>query len=414
MPADPRRTDRELDLIVYGATSFVGQLTVAHLARRVADGAELRWAIAGRNAQKLAGVASDHDLGDDVAQLVADAADRAALDELAARTRVVVSTVGPYATYGSDLVAAVADAGTDYCDLTGEPQWIARMIDAHHDRAAETGSRIVHCCGFDSIPSDLGVWFTQQQAIERFGTHCQSVSYRLIGASGTASGGTIASGMNMVEEAAADPEIAKLVGDPFALMPEGVEPGVRQDDITIARRDDAAEGWIAPFVMAAINTKIVHRSHALLGRPWGDDFRYDEAMAMGAGPLGAAKAAGVGSAMVSFMAISSLGPARRLIGRFLPEPGTGPSPEQQEKGYFTVRLYGRTADGDRITTEVTGDRDPGYGSTAKMLAETAWLLADTSPDESGAPGSTTPAAVLGAPLVDRLVDHAGLTFDVVD
>lgn len=404
----PPIDERDLDLVVFGATSFVGQILTGWLVERAPG--ELRWAIAGRNRTKLAEVASR--TGADVEQIVADAGDHAAMDELAASTRVVVSTVGPYSLYGSPLVAAVARAGTDYCDLTGEPQWMRAMIDAHQATAERSGARIVHACGFDSIPSDLGVWFTQQRAIERFGAPCTSIGLRVKGFKGGASGGTIASGLNLVEEARRDPSLRAMLANPYALAPEGMRSGPRQPNVTIPRRDPASGGWMAPFIMAATNTRVVQRTHALLGRPWGDGFEYDEAMLVGDGPLGVAKAAAVTAGMAGFAGAAAFGPTRALLRRVLPDPGEGPSPEAQESGFFDVRLFGRTAGGDRIATRVTGDRDPGYGSTAKMLAEAALAFLDVPRDQVGG-GFWTPATAFGDLLVDRLTAHAGLTFDVL-
>jgi short subunit dehydrogenase-like uncharacterized protein len=403
-------TDRRLDLVVFGATSFVGQILCRYLAGRHGSGGPLRWAIAGRDPAKLDTVAAA--TGADVERIVADASDLDALTELASSTRVVASTVGPYALYGSSLVAAVAAQGTDYCDLTGETQWMRRMIDAHSSDAEASGARIVHTCGFDSIPSDLGVWFTQQRALERFGQPCERIAMRVKGMRGGASGGTIASLMNVVEEAAGNPELRKLLADPYALAPADLRSGPRQRDITRPVHDDASGEWVAPFVMAAINTRVVHRSHALLGRPWGPAFRYDEAMLMGPGPIGAAKATGLSVGMAGFLGVVALGPTRRLLGRVLPKPGSGPSPEAQEAGYFDIRFFGATTTGTRIQTRVTGDRDPGYGGTAKMLGESAVALLDLDREQVGG-GFWTPSTAFGDRLVERLEEHAGLRFDVV-
>ena len=401
-------SNRQYDLIVFGATSFVGQIVTSWLVERAP--ANLRWAVAGRNAAKLGEVAATS--GADVERIVADAADHDAMESLAASAAVVVSTVGPYALYGSPLVGAVAAAGTDYCDLTGEPHWMRAMIDAHHVTAVESGARIVHACGFDSIPSDLGVWFTQQQAIERFGAPCESIAFRLKAAKGGASGGTIASGLNLIEEARRDPSLRSMLANPYALAPEGMRSGSKQPNVTVPQRDAASGGWVAPFIMAATNTRIVHRTHALLGRPWGEGFEYDEAMLMGDGPVGALKAAAVAGGMAGFAGAAAFGPSRALLRKVLPEPGEGPSPEAQAAGFFDVRLYGRTAGGDEIVTRVTGDRDPGYGSTAKMLTEAALAFGDVDRAAVGG-GSWTPATAFGDLLVDRLVAHAGLTFDVL-
>lgn len=408
MPASPAPDVRRHDLVIFGATSFVGQILTAWLVDRAPT--DVRWAIAGRSASKLADVAAR--TGATVEQIVADAADPDAMAELAASTRVVASTVGPYALYGSPLVAAAATAGTDYCDLTGEPQWMRAMIDAHQSEAELSGARIVHACGFDSIPSDLGVWFTQQRAIERFGEPCTSISLRVAGAKGGASGGTIASGLNLVEEARRDPELRQLLGNPYALAPDGMRTGPKQPNVNLPQRDPASGGWVAPFIMAATNTRVVQRTHALLGRPWGDGFEYDEAMLVGTGPLGAVKASLVTAGTAAFAGAAAFGPSRSLLRRVLPDPGEGPSPETQASGYFDVRLFGRTAGGEQLVTKVTGDRDPGYGSTAKMLAEAALAFLDVPREQVGG-GFWTPATAFGDLLVDRLVAHAGLTFDVL-
>jgi short subunit dehydrogenase-like uncharacterized protein len=405
------RADRRLDLVVYGATSFVGQILCRRMVERHGVDGPLRWAIAGRNPAKLDRVAAD--TGAEVERIVADAADTDALAALASATKVVASTVGPYALYGSPLVAAVAEAGTDYCDLTGEPQWMRRMIDAHTATAEASGARIVHTCGFDSIPSDLGVWHLQQQATERFGEPCEHVAMRVAGMRGGASGGTIASMMNLMEEASADRDLRRLLADPYALAPADLRTGPPQRDINRPQRDQASGEWVAPFVMAAVNTRVVHRTHALLGRPWGPGFTYDEAMLAGSGPIGAAKAGGISGAMAAGMGLAAFGPTRRALSRWvLPEPGEGPSPEAQEKGSFDLRFFGSTASGRTIRTRVTGDRDPGYGGTARMLAEAAVALVDRDPEEVGG-GFWTPATAFGDRLVERLEAHAGLRFDVL-
>jgi short subunit dehydrogenase-like uncharacterized protein len=403
-------TDRRFDLVVFGATSFVGQILCRHLVARHGTEGPLRWAIAGRSAAKLEAVAAD--TGADVERIVVDAADADGLAELAASTHVVISTVGPYARYGSPLVAAVSRAGTDYCDLTGEPQWMARMIDAHHDDAVASGARVVHACGFDSIPSDLGVWFTQQRAIEALGEPCTRIDMRVQAMRGGASGGTVASMLHLVEEAAADPAVRRLLADPYALNPADLRSGPRQPDVTTPTRDPRSGEWLAPFVMASVNTRVVQRSHALAGRPWGPDFRYREAMAMGTGPLGAVKAGGLVAGLAAGMGLTALGPTRRLVAKVVPQPGDGPSPEAQRRGFFDLRFSGTTAGGATIETRVTGDRDPGYGCTAKMLGEAAVALRSLPRDEV-AGGFWTPSTALGDRLVEALDAHAGMRFEVV-
>ena len=412
MAASQSGSDRRLDLVVFGATSFVGQILCSYLVGRHGTDGDLKWAIAGRDQAKLDSVAAE--TGADVEKIVADAADEEAMATMVGATRVVISTVGPYALYGSELVAAAAAAGTDYCDLTGEPQWMQKMIDAHGETAKASGARIVHTCGFDSIPSDLGVWYTQQQAIETLGAPCSKIAMRVKAMKGGASGGTIASGMNVMEEVAKDSELRKVLANPYALAPKDMRTGPKQPNVTLPTNKDASGEWVAPFVMASVNTRVVQRSHALLGRPWGDDFQYDEAMMMGDGPAGAAKAAITTGGLGGFMAVAAIGPIRSLMSKYiLPKPGTGPSPEKQEAGFYDLRFFGETADGSKIVTKVTGDADPGYGSTAKMLGETAMVLLDL--DHETTPGGFhTPTTAFGDTLIGRLVEHAGLTFSVID
>lgn len=401
---------RQYDVVVYGATSFVGQILCKYLVGRHGTDGGLRWAIAGRSASKLAEVASS--TGANVARIVADAADRVALDEMAASTKVVVSTVGPYALYGSELVAAVVEAGGDYCDLTGEVQWMRRMIDEHHTRAEETGARIVHTCGFDSIPSDLGTWFTQQRAIEQFGEPCTEVRMSVKGAKGGVSGGTAASGMQMFQDMADDPELRKVVRDAYVLAPVDMRRGPKQPGMGRPTRDARFESWVAPFVMAPTNSAVVLRSHALLGQPWGRDFTYGETMMTGDGLAGGVAAWGMTAGLAAFAGAASFGSTRKLLGKLIPKPGSGPSEAKQAAGYFDLRFVGRTASGQEIRTKVTGDADPGYGSTAKMLGESAVAFLDLAADDVGG-GFWTPASAFGDSLVERLEAHAGVRFDVV-
>lgn len=408
------RADRPFDIIVFGATSFVGEILCRYLVERhgsSGDDDSLKWAIAGRSADKLANVIESSGAAATLDHFVLDARNTSDMTELAEKARVVISTVGPYALYGNELVAAVVAAGTDYCDLTGEPQWMQRMIDKHQAEAERTGARVVHSCGFDSIPSDLGVWFTQQQAQERFDTHCTSIAMRVKAMKGGASGGTLASMMAMLDEVSADPALRKMLANPYALAPASMRSGIDQPDVVIPKSDAVSGSWVAPFVMAAVNTRIVHRSHALLDRPWGDEFTYGEAMMTGAGPVGAAKAAAVTAGLAGFVGAAAVGPIRsQLSQRVLPKPGEGPSPAQQEAGFFDLRFFGTTADGQTITTKVTGDRDPGYGSTAKMLGEAAVELLGS--DDVGG-GFWTPATALGDSLIRALQAHAGLEFLVL-
>ncbi len=404
----------EFDVVVYGATSFVGQILCRYLVERHGTDGDLRWAIAGRSVSKLDQVAAES--GADVPRIVADAHDADALRSLAESTEVVVSTVGPYALYGSKLIAAVVEAGAGYCDLTGEPQWMSKMIDLHHDRAVETGARVVHACGFDSVPSDLGVWHLQREALERFGAPCSSVRMGVERAKGGFSGGTAASMMNLFEETSRNPSLRHVMTNPYVLTPDGDRDGVDQPNVTWPEHSDDMGSWMAAFVMAPTNTRVVLRTHALAGYPWGRHFTYGEAMMTGDGIAGRAKAYALSAAMAGFMGAAGLGPVRSLLGRALPAPGEGPSPDKQRAGYYDLRFHGRTDAGDSISTRVTGDQDPGYGSTSKILGEAAVCLLERSPESAGggvAGGFWTPATALGDGFIDELIEHAGITFDVV-
>jgi short subunit dehydrogenase-like uncharacterized protein len=404
------------DLIVFGATSFVGQILTRYLFAQFGAHDGLRWALAGRSEQKLQRLRSS--LGPKGARLplvVADAADADALGALCSQTRVVISTVGPYALYGEPLVKACAETGTDYCDLTGEAQWIRRMIHGYEKAARKSGARIVHSCGFDSIPSDLGVHFLQQQAIERFGEPCTRVKMRVKAMRGGFSGGTVASVMNVVKEASTNPALRKELANPYSICPEGYAPKVRQPNVRSAQFDDDFNAWIAPFVMSAINTRIVQRTNALSKQAYGADFTYDEAVLTGRGLQGRLAATGMAAGLGGFVVAAAIPPARWALERFvLPGPGEGPSAEAQKSGFFDLRFVGRTADGRSIRTRVTGDRDPGYGSTAKMLGQAGACLAQDIGDSSVKGGFWTPATIFGDRLIARLTRHSGLTFEVLD
>ena len=401
------------DIILVGATGYVGALIAEYLTARAGDNA-VRWAMAGRNAAKLEAVkAGLQAKGERIATIVADTSHRAEMDALVAQTKVILTTVGPYAKYGSELVAACAAAGTDYCDLTGEAPWIQKMIDAHQAEAEASGARIVPCCGFDSIPSDLGVLFLNEEVRKRTGKPCTAIRMRVASMKGGASGGTIASMMNMVEEATRDPAVRKMLGNPYALNPEGARKGPRQPGSVPVTYDKDAASWTAPFVMAGINTRVVQRSNALMNYAYGRDFLYDEAMMMGGGLLGAPAAVALTGAMGAFGLAAAFGPTRRFLSSYvLPKPGEGPTPEQRERGSYDLLFVGTAVDGRVFKARVTGDRDPGYGSTAKMISEAAICLSELGDDVGG--GFWTPASAMGAALIERLREHAGLTFEMVD
>ncbi|MEL6926564.1 MAG: saccharopine dehydrogenase NADP-binding domain-containing protein, partial [Bacteroidota bacterium] len=358
----------------WGASGFTGRLVAEYLHQQYASDTSLRWAMAGRNREKLEAVRAQV-ADDNIPIVIADSNDQQSLDAMAAQTAVVCTTVGPYAKYGSKLVAACVANKTDYCDLAGEVQWIRKMIDRHHQKAKGNGTRIVHCCGFDSIPSDMGVFFFQQALKEKHGAFAKRIKFRLKAASGGFSGGTIASLNNVLTEAEADKSIYKVLGNPYSLAPEGERDGVPQLNLQGLQFDEAAQSWISPFVMAAINSKVVLRSHALSGYPYGKDFCYDEATLTGDGLGGRVKStlmAGGMGLMVKAKPGTLLG---NVMKRFMPKPGEGPSKEKREAGFFYVLFYGVLPDGTLHEAKVKGDRDPGYGSTSKMLGEAAVCLA---------------------------------------
>lgn len=407
--------DKKFDVIVYGATSFVGQIICQYMLDQYGAEGDLKWAIAGRSSGKLDSVKQQ--LGGAAASLemlTADAADENALRELCAQGKVILSTVGPYAYYGEPLVKVCAETGTDYVDLTGEVQWIREMLERHEATARKNGARIVHCCGFDSIPSDLGVHFVQSQAKNKFGKACQRVKFRVKAAKGGMSGGTVASLMNVATEATKNPALRKVLADPYALCLDGPKNSAKQPDVKSATYDKDFDVWLAPFVMAAINTRIVHRSNMLSGNGYGDNFEYDEAMITGKGAKGWTAAQGMTVGMGGFLVAVAIKPTRWLLEKFvLPAPGEGPSPEEQRNGFYDIRFYGETEGGQIVRAKVTGDRDPGYGSTAKMISEAAVCLAkDVNADEK-AGGFWTPATIFGDQLIARLQENAGLTFEVI-
>lgn len=402
-------------LIVYGASSFVGQLLTRYLFERHGVNGELQWAIAGRSQSKLNELRQS--LGSTAQALpivLADANDEAALNAMCQQTKVVVSTVGPYALYGSTLVKVCAQTGTDYCDLTGEPQWIARMIEAHQATAQASGARIVHCCGFDSVPSDLGTYYLQQQAQQQFGQPCTQIKLRVKAIRGGLSGGTVGSMLELIKEASTNSALRKLMANPYALCPPLSQSKPKQANLQFAEYDKDAQAWSAPFIMAGINTKIVHRSNALSNYAYGTDFVYDETMLTGDGVLGGAVAVGAAIGMAGFVGAVAFPPTRHVLERFvLPKAGEGPSPKQQLNGFYDIRLIGFTASGQRLTAKMTGDRDPGYGSTAKILGEAAVCLALDVAKTAQAGGFWTPATVFGDKLISRLNQYAGLSFSLV-
>ena len=408
------------DVVVFGATSFVGQILCRYMLQEFGTAGnngtrKLNWAIAGRSRAKLDQLVVS--LGPDAKALcviVADAGDEKALEALCTQTRVVISTVGPYTLFGEPLVRVCTRLGTDYCDLAGEVPWMRRMISQYSDAAVRSGARIVHCCGFDSIPSDMGVRYLQEQAMLHFGKPCTSVKMRVKAMRGSASGGTVASIINIVREATHNAALRKELANPYSLCPPDKRIRPRQTSIARPVYDADFHAWSAPFVMAAINVRVVLRSNALLDHAYGAEFRYDEAMLSGKGFSGHAKALGITAGLGGFIAAAAIRPTRWFMEKFiLPAPGEGPSLDAQQKGFFDLRFLGRTVDGREVRIKVTGDRDPGYGSTAKMLGEAAACLALDLTKADVAGGFWTPSTALGAALQKRLEAHAGIGFVLV-
>ena len=398
-----------VDVVLFGATGFTGQLVAQALQARA--GAGIRWALAGRSAERLTVLRQAIGAPQDVPLLTAEADDAAGLARLVRQTRVVITTVGPYTRHGTALATACAEAGTDYVDLCGEPLWMAQMIRRLQAPAEASGARIVFSCGFDSVPFDLGVLFVQTEALQRFGEPLQRVQARVLRLRGGVSGGTAASLLATLDTVDGDPAAARLLADPFALTP-GFR-GPEQPDGQGARQDRPGGAWSGPFVMAHINTKNVHRSNALRGHPWGRDFTYDERMATGHG-LAGCLAAGLlaGSTRVQNLALGWR-PSRGLIGRLaLPQPGQGPGARQREAGSYDLRFTGQTQGGLSLSATVHGDRDPGYASTSRMLTEAALCLLQDVPRQSTPGGVWTPGAAMGLALLRRLQAHAGLRFDL--
>lgn len=416
MTEPSKQGERPLDVLVWGATGFTGKLVAEYLADNHARSG-LRWGLAGRSLSKLEevrrGLAARVPALGDLPLVVADARDPRSLAQMVAQTRVICTTVGPYALHGSELVAACIQEGTDYCDLTGEVHWIRRMIDQHHEAARARGARIVHCCGFDSIPSDLGAQMMVEHLREAHGRAAGQVRLVFGPMRGGASGGTIASMLNVIDEIRTDRSLLRVLGNPYGLDPVGSPRGPASPDQKMAVHDDDLDCWTAPFVMAAINTRIVRRSNALLGQAYGPAFRYHESLGTGRGPLGFAKAAGVVGAMVGTLGAASLPPVGALLRRVLPDAGEGPSREQREAGFFRARLVAEADGGPRLTVRglIVGQRDPGYAETAKMISESAICLALDRDKLTSGGGVLTPASAMGKVLRERLV-RAGMTFQV--
>jgi short subunit dehydrogenase-like uncharacterized protein len=388
----------EFDLVIFGATGFTGRLVVEYIHNKysVREGglSNLRWAIAGRNLEKLALLRDELGAPQDLPLMLADASSLKSLVSVAENTKVILTTVGPYQLYGSDLVAACAQTGTDYVDLCGEPVWMRQMIDAHQAQAVASGARIVFSCGFDSIPFDVGVWFTQREFTKKFGGKASRIKGRVRKMKGTFSGGTAAS-LKATMVAAQDPAVMSLLKNPFALTP-GFQ-GPSQPHGMKPLFDESIGSWCAPFVMAPINTRNVHRSNHLMHHAYGEDFVYDEMILTGPGDKGETIA-------------NAIAGDKSMGGKDGPKPGEGPSKEERESGFYDVMFIAENSSGQKLIASVKGDRDPGYGSTSKMITESALCLLHDRLSTQG--GIWTPAAAMAEPLFERLQANAGLAFSV--
>ncbi|BFM17296.1 saccharopine dehydrogenase NADP-binding domain-containing protein [Maricurvus nonylphenolicus] len=385
---------REYGIVVYGATGYTGRLVCEYLNNQYGVNGDVNWAMAGRSLEKLQAVRDEMGIGKDVPLVVADASEQSSIDAMVASTNVVLTTVGPYQLYGSDLVKACAEAGTDYVDLCGEPAWMHEMIGVNAEAAKASGARIVFSCGFDSVPFDLGAYYLQQAAKEKLGGPVSRIKGRVRAMKGTFSGGTMASFKATMAAAGKNPELINVLMNPFALT-EGFA-GPQQPDGMAPLFEEDLNSWSAPFVMATINTKNIHRSNFLLQHEYGEDFVYDEMMLTGPGDEG--------EAMAKFVAEDKSMAESKL------KPGEGPSKEERETGFYDVLFVGSNASGDVVKASVKGDKDPGYGSTCKMIAESAVTLLKNPEAASG--GIWTPASAMGSLLIDRLQANAGLSFQV--
>jgi len=388
--------DRELGIVVYGATGFTGRLVAEYLNQQYGVNGEVVWAMAGRSLAKLEQVRDEMGISQDVPLVVADSSDLASINAMVERSAVVCTTVGPYQLYGNELVEACAAAGTDYVDLCGEPGWMHKMIGAHSQAAEASGARIVFSCGFDSVPFDLGVLFLQHTAEQKLGTTVPRVRGRVRAMKGTFSGGTLASFRTTMAAAAKDRELVNVLRNPFSLT-AGFN-GAEQPRGDKPMFDEVLQSWVAPFVMASINTKNIHRSNMLMGHSYGTDFVYDEMMMTGPGEKGEAVANHIAND-------NSMSEDPR-------QPGEGPDKDERENGMYDVLFVGQADSGDLIKVSVKGDKDPGYGSTSKMIAESAVCLLKNPQTVSG--GIWTPAPAMGTLLIERLQANAGLTFTVED
>ena len=396
--------NREYDIIIWGASGFTGRLVAEYLYKNY-NAKDLNWAIAGRDELKLSSIREKF-LDNTIPIVLADSFNENSLNDIVKKTKVVCSTVGPYAKYGSLLVKSCVKNKTHYCDLAGEAQWIRKMIDLHHEEAKNNEVKIVNSCGFDSIPSDMGVYFIYKNILKKN----LSIKMRVTGAKGGYSGGTYASMQNIIKEASINKEIRRNLTNPYGLNPIGEQSGMDKSDLRSVIYDSKIKTWISPFLMAGINTKIVRRSNALSNYNYGKEFKYDEAVMAGSGFKGRLNGI-ILSIPLIFLAAKPGSLFNKIFNFFSPKPGEGPNKKERESGYFNLRFFVFQEKSDTAIFKVTGDRDPGYGSTSKMLAESAICLAKDNLDNKF--GVLTPSYAMGDHILNRLISKAGLSFNKI-
>ena len=417
-PTDMSNTNRPYDIVVWGATGFTGKLVSEYLTEQYTQDT-VSLALGGRSADRLDSIVSElttQNKGwDSIPTVIGDATDQESLREITQDTQVICTTVGPYTKYGTPLVEACIETQTEYCDLTGEINWVREMIDRFHDAAVNANTRIIHSCGFDSVPADIGTLLVQSFAIENFDTHCEMVRIYLEEGNGGVSGGTLASFAELFDAASDDQVTRQTLQDPYSLAPPGERDGIDAGGQRLPRSDQLRSVWTAPSPMAPINERVLRRSNALLGYPWGREFRCTEVIPTGSGIGGAIGASIVAGGIGLFTTAMSIDTVRSGIRQFVfPDPGDGPTKKQIENGYFTVRALGRgtgTDDPFTIEAEFSSKLDPGYGSTARMLAESAMCLLRNETNSSLSGGILTPASGIGEPLATRL-RNIGFTITV--
>ena len=400
---------KQFDIIIWGASSFTGQLVTEYIFNKYGT-SKIKWAIAGRNLDKLEKVRSQV-ADENIPIFIADSFDEDSLLQLVKQTKVICSTVGPYSLYGTKLVRLCVENSINYCDITGEAQWIRTLIDNFHDEAKSKKIKIVNSCGFDSIPSDMGVYFIQNKIKKTCKNYAKSIKMRVAGIRGGISGGTYGSINNLLKEAYADKSVFKILNNPYGLNPKDKMEGMDKKDLRKIIFDKESNSWIYPFIMAGINTKIVRRSNALTNFKYGKDFRYEEAMMSGKGISGFLKAISA----VFPLAMVGLNPnsfLKKIINSFMPKPGEGPGLKKRKNGFYNLRFYITIDDKKKAFAKVIGDSDPGYSSTSKMLAESALCLAlDELPENYGV---VTPSFSMGDKLLNRLNENAGLKFEFIN